>query len=229
MKMVSLLPEESLKALDNRFGIRFRELSVDKQLALVTVENERKVTHARLMSMTTTHSRDISLALAALVREGFLESDGMGRGTFYFFSGEPPSLDDHSTDVGYELDLQTESDPIPINSDHLPVKSDHLRVSSDHLPVKSDHLDSLVALAQPVYGKRKVSKELMQDVICALCRDQFLTQKQLSEVLDRSPHTLRNSYLTQMIKDGQLELKYPNKPNHPQQAYRTKSNIPPSP
>jgi ATP-dependent DNA helicase RecG len=128
-----------------------------------------------------------------------------------------------------ELDLQPESEPIPINSDHLPVKSDHLRISSDHLSVKSDHLESLIALAQPVYGKRKVSKKLMQDVIFALCRDRFLTQKQLSEILDRSPHTLRNSYLTQMIKDSQLELKYPDKINHSQQAYRTKSNVPPSP
>jgi ATP-dependent DNA helicase RecG len=222
MKMVSLLAEETLKELDNRFGKIFRELSSDKQLALVTVANEGKVTHARLMSMTTTHARDVSLALAALVREGFLESNGMGRGTFYFFPGEPPCPDDNPTDLSYELDLEKGKEKKLLSSDHLLPSSDHLLPSSDHLLPSSDHLSALLPLTQPVRGKGKVAKELMQNVIIDLCRGRFLTQKQLAELLDRSPHTLRNSYLNQMVKDGQLELKYPDKLSHPQQSYRTK-------
>jgi ATP-dependent DNA helicase RecG len=188
----------------------------------VTVANEGKVTHARLVSMTTTHSRDLSLALASLVREGFLESNGTGRGTFYFFPGEPPNSDDTSSNLNYESDaVREERNP---SSDHLPVKSDHLPSSSDHLPIQSDHWAELVAIAEPVRGRGKVpTKDITQEVIMNLCRDQFLTQKQLAELLGRSTHTLRNSYLKSMLQDNQLELRYPDKPTHPEQAYRTKA------
>ena len=222
MKMVSLLPEETLKNLDDRFGPRFRELSDDQMLALVTVANEGKVTHARLKSMTTAHPRDLSQVLSSLVGDGFLESDGATRGTFYFFPGERPCSDDSSTPSPYGLGIEALETNLLSNSDHLPVSSDHLPVSSDHLPVSSDHLKSLTILADPVRGKGKVPKELMQEVIMRLCRDQFLTQKELSDLLKRSPNTLRTSYLNQMVGDGQLELRYPDKLTHPHQAYRTK-------
>jgi hypothetical protein len=34
--------------------------------------------------------------------------------------------------------------------------------------------------------------------------------------------SLRNGYLTQMIKSHELELKYPDASSHPQQAYRSR-------
>ncbi|WNN91435.1 ATP-binding protein [Gloeocapsopsis dulcis] len=215
MKMVSLLPEETLKKLDDRFGSPFRELSNDQMLALVTVANEGKVTHARLKDMTTAHPRDLSQVLSSLVRDGFLESDGATRGTFYFFPGEPPCSDDNLVEHSYRLDIESSGKDLLSSSDHLPA-------SSDHLPASSDHLSSLSALAAPVREKGKASKELMQEVILKLCRKQFLTQKELAELLDRSPNTLRTSYLNQMVSDGQLELKYPDKLTHPYQAYRTR-------
>jgi ATP-dependent DNA helicase RecG len=93
MLMVNLLPEETLRELDERFGVTFRELSDDQRLALVTVALEGKVTHARLKCMSATHPHDLTKALSALVRDGFLESGGIARGTFYFFPGEPPNAE----------------------------------------------------------------------------------------------------------------------------------------
>lgn len=54
MLMVNLLPEETLRELDKRFGVAFTELSDDQRLALVTVALEGKVTHARLKCMSAT-------------------------------------------------------------------------------------------------------------------------------------------------------------------------------
>ncbi|WP_375470635.1 ATP-binding protein, partial [uncultured Nostoc sp.] len=154
MLMVNLLPEETLRELDERFGVAFRELSDDQRLALVTVALEGKVTHARLKCMSTTHPHDLTKALSALVRDGFLESGGIARGTFYFFPGEPPKAEADLVAQNYKFVEKTSPedfllgiipeyifDDLESSSDHLESSSDHLEPSSDHLEPSSDHLE----------------------------------------------------------------------------------------
>ena len=270
MLMINLLPEETLRELDERFGTVFRELSDDQRLALVTVALEGKVTHARLKCMSVAHPRDLTKALSALVRDGFLESGGIARGTFYFFPGEPPNtevdlvaqnykfvvntspeellftnipkeifddldsssddLDSSSDDLDSSSDdLDSSSDDLDSSSDDLDSSSDDLDSSSDDLDSSSDDLDSssddwksLMEIAVSVRNKSKVSIDIMEVTILKLCQDRFLNHKQLERLLNRSYHTLRTSYLSRMYKNGQLELKYPDKPTHPNQKYRTK-------
>jgi ATP-dependent DNA helicase RecG len=244
MLMVNLLPEETLKELEQRFGSSFRELSQDQQLALATVAIEGKVTHTRLKSMTKTHPHDLTKALCTLVKDGFLESAGATRGTFYFFPGEPPDTEVDLVAQSYGLakktspedlfsgfipdditsdHLESSSDHLESSSDHLESSSDHLESSSDHLESSSDHLESLAEIAAAVRNKGKVSTEQMEVTILQLCKGRYLNYKQLQELLNRSPHTLRVSYLSKMLKAGQLELRYPDKPTHPNQGYRTKN------
>ncbi|MEB3341131.1 hypothetical protein [Okeania sp.] len=42
--------------------------------------------------------------------------------------------------------------------------------------------------------------------------------------MDRNPDTIRTHYINSMVKEGSLQLQYPDKPHHPQQAYKTASN-----
>ncbi|MBD2568418.1 RNA-binding domain-containing protein [Anabaena lutea] len=251
MLMVNLLPEETLQGLDERFGSSFRELSYDQRLALATVAIEGKVTHARLKSMTTTHPHDLTKALCALVRDSFLESAGATRGTFYFFPGEPPESEaelvaqtpilgkqTNADNLFSELrpnesssddlesssdDSESNSDNLESSSDDLESNSDDLESSSDDLELSSDALEVLKAIAAPVRNKGKVSTDIMEATILKLCKERFLNNKQLQELLDRSYHTLRLGYLSKMQKKGQLELRYPDKPTHPNQGYRTKN------
>jgi ATP-dependent DNA helicase RecG len=252
MLMVNLLPEETLTELDERFGSSFRELSDEQRLALATVAIEGKVTHTRLKCMTTTHPHDLTKALCALVKDGFLESDGASRGTFYFFPGEPPDIEADIVSQAYGLTnkkvqedvlsgfhseqassdrlqassdhLQASSDHLQVSSDHLQVSSDHLQVSSDHLQVSSDPFESLKVIAAPVREKGKVSSEVMEQTILQLCEDRFLTTRELGELLDNTPNYLRSRFLSKMVKAGQLELRYPDKPTHEAQAYGTQKS-----
>ena len=228
MRMVNLLPKETLRELDERFGSSFRELSDDQRLALVTVAIEGKVTHARLKCMTLTHPYDLTKALSTLVKDGFLESAGATRGTFYFFPGEAPDVEVDLVGQNYGLgektsreDLLSAFNPDETASDHLEPSSDHLEPNSDHLEPSSDHLESLKALAAPVRDKGKVASQVMEEMILKLCQRWFLSHRQLEELLGRSSNTLRVSYLTKMVKTGQLELRYPDKHTHPNQGYRT--------
>jgi ATP-dependent DNA helicase RecG len=86
---VSLLPSDTLAALEQRLGPRFQELDELQCAALVTVELEGSVTHARLREMTSKHSREVTLALSSLVQRGLLRSSGQHRLTSYTW---PPSL-----------------------------------------------------------------------------------------------------------------------------------------
>ena len=99
-----------------------------------------------------------------------------------------------------------------------------MEASSDHLEASSDHLELLKAVAAPMRKKRKVARQDMEEMILQLCQGTFLTHRQLEELLDRSTNTLRVNYLSKMLKMGQLELRYPDKPTHPNQGYRTKNS-----
>ncbi|MDJ0517940.1 MAG: hypothetical protein QNJ74_17380 [Trichodesmium sp. MO_231.B1] len=48
--------------------------------------------------------------------------------------------------------------------------------------------------------------------------------KTLAELLARTPDNIRANYINPMLQEGSLQLQYPDKLRHPQQAYKTVSN-----
>ena len=69
-------------------------------------------------------------------------------------------------------------------------------------------------------GSRSHTIEEMKEIIRNLCSFQPLTRKQLSKILGRTPSHLQGHYLTEMIKNKEIEYLYPGMPAHPKQAYR---------
>ena len=69
---------------------------------------------------------------------------------------------------------------------------------------------------------RRMKTLAMRDVILQMCDDHPVTLKELSSVLERDSKALQDQYLTPMLSEGLLELKYPDNKNHPNQAYRRK-------
>mgnify|MGYP001768021845 CR=1 FL=1 len=43
-----------------------------------------------------------------------------------------------------------------------------------------------------------------------------------SSAFGRSPATLQIHYLSRLVRAGRLELRYPDRPSHPAQEYRTR-------
>ena len=58
-------------------------------------------------------------------------------------------------------------------------------------------------------------------VIRHLCQRQALSSQQLAHLLQLNPIYLINQYLTQMVRNGELQHVYPQEANNPKQAYRT--------
>ena len=54
-----------------------------------------------------------------------------------------------------------------------------------------------------------------------LCRVGYRTLPELAALLRRDPESLRNHYVVPMLERGLLVRRHPDRPHHPQQAYRT--------
>ena len=59
----------------------------------------------------------------------------------------------------------------------------------------------------------------MQSIIINVCSEHYVSRPVLSELLNRSSDALRQSYLTSMIKSGQLSYAFPQQPTHLKQGY----------
>ncbi|MCY7337673.1 MAG: hypothetical protein LH613_15930 [Chamaesiphon sp.] len=95
-------------------------------------------------------------------------------------------------------------------------------VNPAHLDVNSAHLEKLKALAAPVRNKGNVPKSVTRQTILDVCQEDFLTPRQLEKILKRDANNLRLRFLSHMVKEELLEVRYPENPNHPEQAYRTR-------
>ncbi|MGL6341511.1 MAG: transcriptional regulator, partial [Waterburya sp.] len=220
LPMVSLIPEDIEQELRELVGDNYCYLSELNRIILVLAHRFREISNNDIQGFSQKHPRDIGDCLKYLVDKGWLDKTGCGRGTYYSL---PTSESTNLLSLLHNnQSSQSSSDPLIASSDHLVESSDHLTVNSDHLAESSDHLENLKAIAQPVRDKGKVSPDLMREVILKVCREQFLTLQQLEVILDRTNSTLRTRFLKKMVKEGLIELRYPDRLNHPEQAYRTK-------
>lgn len=101
LRTVSMLPEESIALLKSVLKKKYDELSKNEVMALVTAHQEKYVTNNRLQQLLDTHAIEGNKILSSLVDKGYLESDGIGRGTKYYliniFDIEEVQVEDNAT------------------------------------------------------------------------------------------------------------------------------------
>lgn len=240
LPMASTLPEEIIQCLDERFGAAFRARNRDEVQALVAAEIDGEITNQQLQEMLSLHRVDITQMLRGLVRDGFLMQEGVGRGTRYYpipspreSQGSPPNLELalSRSDASYP-DLSSSSLDLDANSQDLGSSSLDLDASSSDSDPSSLDLEGdrnppsqdpeLLALARPVREAGRAASSVVRRTILALCRDRFLSLRDLSTLLERKQESLRNAYLSPLVREGLIEPLYPDTPTHPNQAYRTR-------
>ncbi|MBF0585198.1 MAG: putative DNA binding domain-containing protein [Magnetococcales bacterium] len=195
---LSLFPIEVGEELDQRFPGRLSSLDQERRLALATALLEGRVSNNRLQELTEAHPSDLTDMLRGMVREGFLESHGKQRWTWYTV---------HPGIVSKETEGRSEG---------LASGSEGLLAGSEGLPRE------LLDRAASIRTRGKVGKREVHEVILALCRERYLSLRSLSGLLGRSPDYVRPNFLRELVKSGQLESLYPDRPNHPDQAYRAR-------
>lgn len=203
LPMLSMIPEQSLKRLQGQFAARFGQLSEEEVQALVTADIEKVVTNARMQEITSTHPADLTRILKSLADRGFLVPEGRVRWTRYRL---PSSVGGDSVQSAVD---SVQSQP-----------SSTQRAVLESIPAVSCDAARAYA-AKPWHSSAETRR-----VIVEVCQEIFLTAADLGRLLARNPDAIRGRFLRPMVKQGLLELKYPESPNRPDQAYRSASRVP---
>jgi len=77
----------------------------------------------------------------------------------------------------------------------------------------------LAEIASEVKNSRRASADFIKETILRLTRENYLTADEIADLLGRKTDYLRSKFLNPLFNDGQINLKYPQVINHPNQAY----------
>ena len=75
--------------------------------------------------------------------------------------------------------------------------------------------------AAPARAKARLPAAEVRNLIASLCSGRWLTARELGGLMNRDPENLQERFLTAMVREGALELRFPGVRNRPDQAYRT--------
>jgi ATP-dependent DNA helicase RecG len=128
------------------------------------------------------------------VEKGYLEPNGQGRGTKYTLTEMF-----HQKSVG--------------NSRYNPISSG----PNENEPAQNSE-QVLLDISKLARRTRRLNPSEMDEIILNLCAVKPLTLKELIKLLNRPIDSLRKKYISRLLKEGNLELLYPEPANHPKQA-----------
>ncbi len=245
LRMNSLVPEEAVKELEERFGDRFTELSGTARLALITAQVEGLVSHDRLKQISSDHPADLTKMLGSLVREALLVSDGAGRGMVYYLPWQrrstsnvfeqaeqgPPvpetSIPPELTSIPPELtSIPPELTSIPPELTSIPPElmdeplTTVTPIYMDWADLSKELQSRLLQMAEPIKQTRRAKPQLLQEVITSLCSGHYLGRHVLAHLLSRNADDLLKRTIKPMIEAGYL-LPAHEAGQNPRQAYTT--------
>jgi ATP-dependent DNA helicase RecG len=173
------------------------------------------MTNGRMQEITGEHSKDITGVLQNLVRDGLLTQQNQRRWASYRVAEDSPQSGDGSPHLAGDS---------PQSSPHLGGDSPQLPPNSpqsDRLAGLSREILDLLPLAEPARKNKKLPVDQLKGVIRQLCEGRWLATSELAALVDRDAEKLQSRFLTAMVREGILELRYPDVRNRPDQAYRT--------
>ena len=216
---ISLLPPEVTEEMERRFPKRLARLDETGRLALATAILEGRVTNGRLQELTDRHPRDITFLLKRLVNEQYLVGNDKRRWSAYTLVQGSPLSREPSSQHSESSSQHNES-----SSQHNESSSQHSEPSSQHNERSLPSQEGLPVLVEEIRVRQRSAPAKVEAAILALCADEFLSAQDLANALRRGIDTLKNHYISKMIREGRLEARYPDQPTHPFQAYRARSS-----
>ncbi len=121
-------------------------------------------------------------------------------------------------------------DELILNRNPRPLKSEPSPLEVNPLPLKSDlsqrdtllhKLSDETKITLTTIGKRTYPDKMKQ-IIREICSQSDFSLDELCIILERkSRSTLYDNYISQLLNEKKLQKTNPEKPNHPDQKYRT--------
>jgi ATP-dependent DNA helicase RecG len=199
------------------FGEDFNRLAPLEVQTLVTADLEGEVSNGRLQLIRSEHPVELTKMLQGLATKGFLDQVGQKRWCRY-------RLPDWAAPVARGASpLALEAPPLARGAPPLALEAPPLAAGAPPLvPGVAPEADPvLLEVAKPAREKKKLTPALTKRLLRRLCEGRFLTAEQMALLLERTKDKLRDNFLAAMVNEGELQLRYPDQPTHPEQAYRS--------
>ena len=216
LSMQSLIQPEVLDELSRRLNLDADKLSSQVQTILALALTEKHVTNERLRFVLRLHKSDITSLLQQMCKQGWLVSDGYGRGTKYRLPSEG-AIDNVVSNNNNVDRLAPNVDRKGPNVDSLESNVDS---SEDSINIIFDE-SALSDEARVLLNRKRLSQSQMETLICEIAYE-WRTIHDLTQILRKDKSYLRNHVLPNLISKGILEREYASIPNHPNQRYRIK-------
>ena len=196
LPLISILDNKIKEELTSILGRHVLYMEHNKVLTLVIALTEGVVSNERLRYTLNMHKYDITKMLKELCSEGYLVSDGIGRGTTYHLNKD--------SNLNSSSDNLNSSDSSNLNS-----SSDNLN-SSDGNNIKTT--------------TKRIKKRCSQKELFGIIQNSTETWKSVEEIaieIGRSTQYLKGEIIPVMMNKGLLEREHAM-PNHPAQRYKRK-------
>lgn len=92
-----------------------------------------------------------------------------------------------------------------------------LKTSEKNQNLLNDLKSKVISISE----SQRTTPQKLSEAVLTICEGHFLTLQEISEILNRNETHLRKTIITPLLESGDLILKYPNKPTHRNQAYKT--------
>lgn len=84
-----------------------------------------------------------------------------------------------------------------------------------------DLLDAIRLKVGHIATSRRAKPQQLKEAVLTICEGRFLTLQEIAEILNRNETHLRKTIINPLLESNELILKYPSKPTHMNQAYKT--------
>ena len=198
LPLISILDDKVKEELINIFGEQVLHMEHNKVLTLALALTEGVVSNERLRYTLNLHKYDITKMLKELCVDGYLISDGIGRGTTYHLN-----TGQNLTSSGDNLNSNLTSSEANLTSSGANLTSSEVNLTN------SDNTKNI---------KKKCTRQELFDMITE-CADNWKSLEEIAREVNRSSQYLKGTIIHKMVADGLLQREFPM-PNHPAQRYK---------
>lgn len=188
---------------------RFKSLALsdEEARALIWVREVGAIDNSTFRELNRVDTLTASKRLQHLRDAGLLLQRGKGSATHYL---PTPTL------LGTDLSPQSERLSPDLGSLPPEFKGLPPELVADELwlELPEDMQGQLAGL-----GQRSRDKQRFEGALLALCALRYYRADELARLTQRNPEYLQKEYLSGLVATGKLAYRYPDDPNHPQQAY----------
>ena len=206
MSMKSVMDDAIKEKLIHLFGESILNIDHNRLLILNIACADGFVSNETVRFVLNKYKSEITEFLKKMCKEGFLISEGYGRGTKYRLPKLNAKVATSDVKVATSDAKVATSDAKVATSDAKVATSDAKVATSDTKVATENH-------------KKRLSKDVLQNLIINVCED-WKTMEEISLATNRNYGYLRIRIIPEMIKMKKLEMLFPGVPNHPNQKYK---------